>query len=255
MMRGVFVFIVVAVAGLLACAQPRVIAHQGAWQAADSAQNSIAGLQKAAELKCYGSEFDVHLTVDNVPVVYHDNLIGGVRIQDTTYGNIQYGRLRNGEYLPTLIQFLQAAKRVPEIQLILEIKPHRTPERDRQAAATVAKLVSDMGLTDRVEYISFSMDICKELHRQSPEAKVSFLEGMNDVTPQQLKDAGLTGIDYHYSHYDRHPEWIPQAKKLGLEVNVWTVDGEELLRKWIATPGIDVITTNNPELLNRLLGK
>lgn len=254
-MKKLILFVVVAVSGIVAMAQPKVIAHQGTWELADSAVNSQQAMLKSAELKCYGSEFDVQQTVDGVLVVYHDNFINGTRIQDTTYGNIQYTRLKNGEYLPTLIQFLQTAKTAPELKLILEIKPHISPERDRKAAAAVAKRVDDMGLADRVEYISFSMDVCKELRRQSPQAKIAFLEGMNDVTPQQLKDAGLTGIDYHYSHYDRHPEWIPQAKELGLDVYVWTVDGEELLNKWLAVPGVDFITTNTPSLLKKMLAK
>lgn len=234
-------------------AKPGVIAHRGFWTAADSAQNSIGALAEAAAINCYGAELDVHSTVDGVLVVFHDNIIGDVRIEDTTYGNIQNTRLRNGEYLPTLISYLQASKLYPELKLILEVKPHRSGERDRQVCADIVRLVNDMGLADRVEYISFSLDACKALLELSPKSKVAYLGG--GLTPQQAKDMGLTGIDYHYSHYDRHPDWIPLANRLGIEVNVWTVDGEELLRKWISTPGVDLITTNNPELLNRLLGK
>ncbi len=236
-------------------AKPKVIAHMGAWELADSAINSQQAMLKSAELKCYGSEFDVQQTVDGVLVVYHDNFIDGVRIQDTTYGNIQYTRLKNGEYMPTLIQFLQTAKSVPELKLILEIKPHITPERNRMAAEAVVKLVNEMNLADRIEYISFNPDACDELRRQAPEAKIAFLEGVNDVTPQQLKDWNLTGMNYHYTHYNRHPEWLKQAKDLGLGVYVWTVDGEDLLRQWIAVPEVEYITTNNPSLLKKLLSE
>ena len=49
----------------------KVIAHRGYWKTEGSAQNSIRSLERANEIKVYGSEFDVHLTADNVPVVYH----------------------------------------------------------------------------------------------------------------------------------------------------------------------------------------
>lgn len=52
----------------------------------------------------------------------------------------------------------------------------------------------------------------------------------------------------------KHPEWVEQAHKLGLEVNVWTVDEEEDMRYFIDL-GVDYITTNFPEQLQQLLGQ
>ena len=49
----------------------KVIAHRGYWKTEGSAQNSIRSLERASEIGAYGSEFDVHLTADNVLVVYH----------------------------------------------------------------------------------------------------------------------------------------------------------------------------------------
>ena len=60
----------------------KVIAHRGYWKTEGSAQNSIRSLERANEIKVYGSEFDVHLTADNVPVVYHDRKIEGKDIQN-----------------------------------------------------------------------------------------------------------------------------------------------------------------------------
>jgi glycerophosphoryl diester phosphodiesterase len=41
-----------------------VIAHRGAWKNAGVPENSIASLQHAIDLCCYGSEFDVHMSAD-----------------------------------------------------------------------------------------------------------------------------------------------------------------------------------------------
>ena len=69
---------------------------------------------------------------------------------------------------------------------------------------------------------------------------------------REIKGLGLTGIDYSMRVLRKHPEWVEQAKKLGLEVNVWTVDEEEDMRYFIDL-GVDYITTDYPERLQALL--
>ena len=235
---------------LAAFAQPYVVAHRGYWRTEGSAQNSITSFQKAAEVGCWGSEFDVWLTADGVPVVFHDATLDGIRIEDTTFATLMNHRLKNGEFIPTLQQYLQEALRHPDIRLIFEVKPHRNAKRDAMISDLSVELVNTLGLASRTDYISFSKHACKRLHELAPDAKVAYLNG--DLTPQEVKDMGLTGIDYSIGAFDKHPDWPLEAKKLGLEVNVWTVDGEEALTRFVKTPGIDIITTNDPETLINL---
>ena len=115
------------------------------------------------------------------------------------------------------------------------------------------ELVNMLGLASRTDYISFSKNVCKRLHELVPEAKVAYLNG--DLTPQEVKEMGWTGIDYSIGAFEKHPDWPLEAKKLGLEVNVWTVDGEEALSRFAKMPGIDIITTNDPEVLIKIVKK
>ena len=218
--------VLLAFCSLITSGQPLVVAHRGYWRTEGSAQNSITSLQKAAQAGCWGSEFDVWLTADGVPVVFHDATIDGIRIEDTTFATLMNHRLQNGEFIPTLQQYLHEATRWPLCRLILEVKPHRNAKRD----ASISELAVEL----------------------APEAKVAYLNG--DLTPLQVKEMGLTGIDYSAATFDKHPEWPLEAKKLGLEVNVWTVDGEEELRRFGAMKGIDIITTNDPDILIKTLG-
>ena len=240
-----------ALYALAAMAQPKVVAHRGYWRTDGSAQNSIASFQKAAQVGCWGSEFDVWLTADGVPVVFHDATVEGIRIEDTTYATLMNIRLKNGEFIPTLQQYLTEAQRWPECRLIFEVKPHRNEKRDFSISELAVELVETLGLADRTDYISFSKNVCKRLHELVPNAKIAYLGG--DLSPQEIKEMGLTGIDYSIGTFDKHPEWPLEAKKLDLEVNVWTVDGEEGLKRFAEMPGIDIITTNDPEILINLL--
>lgn len=252
-MKRIFLIIALACVSLMMNAQPKVVAHRGYWRINGSAQNSIASLQKAASVGCYGSEFDVWITVDGVPVVFHDATINGIRIEDATYAELMNHRLANGEFIPTLQQYLLEATKIEGCQLILEIKPHSTAQRDERIVQRCLELVHMLKLQERTEYISFSKHVCEYLHAEEPTAKIAYLNG--DISPKEIKAMGLTGIDYHFNVFKKHPEWLKESQQLGVEVNVWTVDGEEALTEFANMSGIDIITTNDPEILQSVLKK
>ena len=252
-MKRIFILMAALLVGLTAVAQPKIVAHRGYWRTDGSAQNSITSLQKAAAVGCYGSEFDVWLTADGVPVVFHDATIDGIRIEDTTFATLMNHRLQNGEFIPTLQQYLTEGSKIEGCQLILEIKPHRNEVRDKRIADMCVELVRTLGLEKKTEYISFSKVVCQRLHEISPESKVAYLNG--ELSPAQIKEMGLTGIDYNEKVFVKHPEWLQEAKQLGVEVNVWTVDGEENLRHHVNLEGVDIITTNDPEILKGILAE
>ena len=109
------------------------------------------------------------------------------------------------------------------------------------------------GMNKRVEYISFSKNICEQLIANGPKGiKVAYLGG--DLSPRELAERGYTGLDYHIGTMRAHEEWFDEARKLGLEINVWTVNDEESM-KYLIGKGVDYITTDEPELLQSLLGK
>lgn len=245
-------FMMLLAAGLssAAMAQTKVIAHRGYWNCEGSAQNSITALVKANEAGVYGSEFDVSITADGIPVVNHDDDIQGYVIETTDYDKIKDLKLKNGETLPTLEQYLQKGKELSETQLILEIKPHKKAENENRAVKEIVALVKKYGMEKRVDYISFSMNICKELVREAPGAPVYYLEG--DVAPKELKALGMAGFDYHYKILQKNPEWIKEAHDLGMKTNSWTVDDEKDMR-WLIEHKIDFITTDKPVELKQIL--
>ena len=179
-----------------------------------------------------------------------NNKIDDVRIEDTTYPNLQYRRLANGEYLPTLIQYLQEGARYPQMKIVLEIKSHRDAAREQQVTDDIVKLVHDLGLQRQVEYIAFSRVVCARVHEVDPQAKIAYLNG--DLSPQEVKNLGWTGIDYEKGVFQRNPSWSREAKELGLEVNVWTLRGEDDIKAHQTDPNIDLFTTDDPDVALRL---
>ena len=106
-------------------------------------------------------------------------------------------------------------------------------------------------MLDRTDIIAFSINACLAFKKLLPNTNIYYLDG--DYTPKKVKSLGLAGIDYHQNALRKeHPEWIEQAKKEGVEVNVWTVDDVDALQYFI-DEGVDYITTNNPLKLQQLL--
>ena len=231
-------------------AQVKVVAHRGYWKIDGSAQNSLSSLIKADSIKCFGSEFDVWLTADGKLVVDHDKTFKGANMEEDNLKTIRQIKLDNGETLPTLDEYLKCALKHPDIRLVLEMKPLSSLVREDEAVKKIVKALKKYKLLDRTDIISFSINACLEFKKALPDTKIYYLNG--DIWPYRIKALGLAGIDYSMSDFQKHPEWIEEAHKEGLEVNVWTVDKEEDLRYFI-DQGVDYITTNEPELLQRLL--
>ena len=247
MKKLVLFFTLLVLAGAPVKAQ-KVCAHRGYWQCQEAgyAQNSIAALRAAQDAGFWGSEFDVHLTADSVVVVNHDPSIAGIPIHTSTYRQLLGTRLPNGETIPTLNEYLhQGAKSA--CMMVLEVKPQDTVEATLELTRRCVWQLRAHGLLDpqRVMFISFSYDACKWIAANLPGFGNQYLEGV--VEPEQIHADGINGIDYNWVAFHKHPDWVERAHALGLTVNVWTVDNPEEM-KYLKDLGVDVITTNRPDL-------
>jgi len=228
-----------------------VIAHRGAWKTDNIPQNSIAALNRAGELKCFGSEFDVHLTKDNILVVTHDHDFYGIDIETSTYQELLQKKHPNGESIPTVEEYLLAGKKHKNTKLIFELKASKISKaRTLKAAELSVNLVKELGRQKQVEYISFDYDALKKIIELDPKAKVSYLTG--HVSPADAKNDGLAGLDYHVSFYKKYTNLIDESRALGLMTNVWTVNLQEDMI-WFLDKKIDYITTDEPELLFQVI--
>ena len=240
----------------------QIVAHRGYWEG--NAQNSVASIRKAQEFGLWGSEFDIHLTADGVPVVHHDQTIGNLDIQQSNFEDIRHNRLANGEHLPTLAEYMAAATRGRECMPVMELKPQTTQEREDELVAKClqalkpapapagipAQYARRASEPTKVVFISFSHYICQQLAKKAAGYTVQYLGG--DIAPAQLHAEGITGIDYEYNVIAKHPEWVKQAHDLGMSVNVWTVNEPKDIRA-MRDLGVDQITTDKPALAREIL--
>lgn len=256
-MKKMFLAPLAALLALVSCAPKHavgIVAHRGYWNCGEGgmSHNSIASLKAACEHGFWGTEFDVNMTADGELLVYHDSEIEGKRINFTDKADLDYFRLPNGEPVPTLDEYLAVAKDYPKTKLVLELKSHASKELEDRAVDGVVASLEKAGLftPGRVMFISFSLRECSLFAQKAPGFTVQYLAA--DKTFDEMDGAGVNGIDMYFPTYLGDPQWKEGARADGYSINVWTVDGEDDIRKCIDT-GIDQITTNNPELVRSIL--
>ena len=101
-----------------------------------------------------------------------------------------------------------------------------------------------------MNYISFDYDILKAIRKVDAKTSLQYLEG--NKSPKEVKADNINGVDYHYSVFQKHPEWIQEAKDNKVILNAWTVN-EAADMDWLIEHKFNYITTNEPELLSERL--
>ena len=162
----VFAAAVSTFVALAASCAPKVAitAHRGYWNCEEAgyAENSIKSLELAQKNHLWGSEFDVHMTSDLVIVVHHDRDIKGVNIQTHDYADFKDYRLKNGEKLPTLDEYLTQGEKGGTV-LVFELKSQIDKAHEDYMVDKSIEALKRHGLFDpkKVIFISFSSSSSK----------------------------------------------------------------------------------------------
>ncbi len=225
----------------------KVVAHRGAWKNNAGSQNSLTSLRDAIRIGCEGSEFDVWLSSDGVPMISHDPHIGGKKLEETPAAELGAIDLKNGDKVPSLEAYIGEIMKQNNTRLVLEIKPSGvSKERGQQLAQTCMDIIRRHNAQAWMYYISFDYDICKKIAALDPFAKVAYLNG--DKTPAELKADKIWGFDYNWKIIDDNMNIFKDARKNDVTVNIWTVNKPEQMDTYLKA-GTDYLTTDEPEML------
>ncbi|MBR8641094.1 glycerophosphodiester phosphodiesterase [Streptomyces tuirus] len=255
---------------------PLVIAHRGA--SAYAPENTLAAVDKAAELGIGWVENDVQRTRDGALVVLHDDNLRRTtdaeevfpgrapwKVKDFTAAEIArldagswFGPAYAGARVPTLEQFVHRVERHHQ-KLLLEIKnPELYPGIEQQTL----KVLSNEGWLDRAHLEgrlimqSFSAGSVRTVHELKPGVKTGFL-GTPRVADLSVYAGFTDQINPSYSTLSR--AYVSSVQALDgphgrpLEVFTWTVD-EAATAQRVAGYGVDGIITNRPDAVREAVG-
>ncbi len=244
----------------------KIIAHRGANKYAP--QNTLPAFKRAADLGADGFETDVHLTKDGVPVLCHN-----YSINDTSNGlgtiasytleelkKFDFGKyfspLFTGTRIPTLHEFLELVS-ASDIE-VMNIELKRPKYKESGMVEKVVSAVKSHGLFNRLLISSFSPQILIEAKKLDPRCKTGFL-----YSPSQLREifthlipvqfAKQIGADaLHPMDIYVNKQYINAAHAAGIKVNIWTVNKEDAIAKFIKM-GADGLITDCPDRVRKVL--
>ena len=226
-------------------------------------ENTMIAFEKALEAGCDGIEFDVHLTKDDVLVIIHDERIdrttsGTGLVKDYTYEELcrfdasaHFPGPWGFQKIPTLREYFELVKDKKELLTNIELKTgvYEYPEIEKKTLA----MIDEYGLRPNIIISSFNHFSIMRVKALAPDLKVAFLEeswiiAMGAYTKAQ----GVHCI--HPIFYNLTPEHFAEMKAHGREVNTWTVNEPEDIRRMLAL-GVDGIIGNYPDRVRQIMAE
>jgi glycerophosphoryl diester phosphodiesterase len=236
---------------------PKIIGHRGA--AAYAPENTLEGLHTAADMGIDWVEFDVKLTKDGVPILFHDESLerttnGGERlVAQVTYEEIKeleagswFADSFAGAKIPTLEEAIDVLIQ-RGLGVNVEIKP--CPGREKETAEAALDILSqywedhDRLLISSFQHVSLetAFDMAEDWHRSLLLGK-EWPENWKELA-EYLK-VSTVNIDGREVERDQVEEIID----LGLPILAYTINTQEEARKLLSW-GVDGFFSDNPDII------
>ena len=236
-----------------------VIAHRGSNKVAP--QNTLPAFQRAIDEGTDGFETDVHVTKDGKLVICHNYTVdatsdGRGAITDYTLGELKkmdFGSYFSADFRgtppPSVDEFLDLVSQTDSELINIELKSPKADETGIEAKTVAA--IRAHGLIDRCLISSFDRHILKTVKEMEPRLRTGFLYPTIQYTVSRFVVNPFFIVkrihaDFIHPMYPVvNPLLVKTAHKLGVGVNVWTVDDEKTVRRLIDC-GVDGIITDVP---------
>jgi glycerophosphoryl diester phosphodiesterase len=212
-------------------------------------ENTLAALERAIADGADWVETDVQLTADQQLVILHDiDLLrfggGSLRVDQATLAEIQaldVGSLHSpefaGERMPTLRQFLDAAK--DRVRLNIELKPHGRAD----ALVLTRHVIDELRKTKMLPHCrlcSQSYEALQLSRQLEPDLEVGF------VIATSIGDPARLDVDFLMVESSRATrQLVDRAAVRGIKIHAWTVKDLELVAPLLDN-GVDNIITDDP---------
>ncbi|MDF2145369.1 glycerophosphodiester phosphodiesterase [Knoellia sp. p5-6-4] len=236
-----------------------VLGHRGS-AGPQRAENSVKAVETSLSRGADGVEVDVRLSADGVLVCTHDSVLqtgGGDRLQVAahTWGELHRAASRAGDRLANLEQVLAAAGRCGPCQVVVEAKPAADHASARSTVRAVQAALAEAPEGIGVTVSSFDWRLLAMLRGSDDTVRTAVLGGSRAPALTALRhalDAGHQEVHLSLAAIRLAPDVVRLARRLGVAVTAWTVNGREDLH-WAAARGVDAVITDDVALARSAL--
>jgi glycerophosphoryl diester phosphodiesterase len=233
---------------------PPVMGHRGA--AAHAPENTLASIRRAAEAGATWVEFDVMLTADGVPVLFHDDSLDRVTGQAGLMAETRAARVAKldagawfapefrGEGVPSLRAALALMLELG-VHPNMEFKP--TPGRDVETALAALAVAGEVWPAERApplvsSFSRMSLAAAMAVRPDWPRALLAF------TIPADWQTAlkALNCQAFHVYHKVLDWELVPLIHDAGCQVAAFTVN-DKRPAKALYEAGVDCVISDAPE--------
>ncbi|WP_353894057.1 glycerophosphodiester phosphodiesterase [Proteinivorax hydrogeniformans] len=236
----------------------KILAHRGDSKVAP--ENTIAAFKSAISKGVDGVEFDVQLTKDGVPIVFHDEKLKrctNVRgyLKDYTYSqlkNLDCGGWFDDRFANTKIPTL---KEVLELfwqkKFILNVELKNGYVNYPGIEEKVLELIQSYDLMDNVIISSFNHQSIIRVKKLCSNIKTGLLYRAKIYKPWEYAKRVTNSDAVHPNYFSITKKEIAESQKNNVDVNVFTVDKEKDIKQFIRW-NVDILITNYPELAMKI---
>jgi glycerophosphoryl diester phosphodiesterase len=201
-------------------------------------------------------EFDLQLSADGVPIIFHDQKL------DRITGKFDKVREKNWEYLqqidagtwfsqefarekiPSFAEALKTLKNVKKY-LYFDVKPYY--EWSISDIENLVNIIINEGVQDKCIITSFNEKFLEKFRQVSPEFIIGHIVANEEIYLTQLEKI-VKGCDKiissEYHVLLKNPSLIEKSRSYGVDIVAWTVDDRDDLQQ-LMNLGIERIVTNS----------
>lgn len=230
----------------------KVVAHRGSSQ--EAPENTMAAILAAIRNGADYAEIDVQQSSDGKVFLCHDtNLkrITGINknVWELTYDEISaldagshFGGNFTGQKMPLLEEVIDAAR--GKIKLNIEVKAGK---HSQNLADNVVKIIESRNFINECVVTSLNYEALQRIRKLNPAIKIGYIMFLSRGNLRKLD------VDFYSIEAAKVSEnLVYEARSIGREVHVWTVNDENEMKRLIEI-GVDAIITDDDKLLKAVI--
>ncbi len=220
-----------------------IIVHRGMGKP----ENTISSFEKSMSRGYHFVELDVHLTLDENWIVFHDfEYSKGKKIEESNTQEVKNSK----EYeVPQLTEVLT---KLPKLRVNIELKVPKNDENSFNIGKKFGKFIDSYFSVERGYISSFNSKALKGVRASNQEVKLSYLTTRPKPSEWELLNRKIDLYSVNPLFILLREKHVIWAHKNNLEVHPWVVNHRRMILRMMRL-GVDKLITDKPDQVKSVI--